>query len=166
MDANHVPLDAKSDVKPVSDTVKIRELAPQPLLRVAIIEDAANIRERLVRLVEELAGTQVIGEADSEERAIHICQYGDPDALILDMQLAKGSGLGVLKAMKYSAATRRPLIIVLTNFPSPSVEKAARALGAAWFLDKSSEFSRLRDLLHVAAADRYAERLKAQGETS
>ncbi len=148
--------------KPGSDTVKIRELDQQAVLRVAIVEDAANIRERLVRMVEELPAMQVIGEADSEERAIHICQYGDPDAVILDMQLSKGSGLGVLKAMRYGADTKRPVIIVLTNFPSPAVEKAARALGAAWFLDKSSEFSRLTDLLHLAAADR----IKNEGQVA
>ena len=36
---------------------------------------------------------------------------------------------------------------VLTNFPLPAFERAARALGADWFLDKSSEFHKLRGLL-------------------
>ncbi len=136
-----------------SDTVKIRELGHEPTFKVAIVEDAANIRERLVRMVEELPGMEVVGEADSEERAVHICQYGEPDALILDMQLARGSGLGVLKAMQYPTAAKRPIIIVLTNFPSPAVEKAARELGATCFLDKSHEFGKLTSLLSLAAVN-------------
>ncbi len=130
-----------------SDTVKIRKFDNENLLRVAIIEDAANIRERLVRLVEETGNMQVVGEADTEARAINICRFADPDALILDMQLAEGSGLGVLKSMGYASAQKKPVVIVLTNFPSPAVEHAARALGANWFLDKSREFHRLPELL-------------------
>lgn len=118
-----------------------------PVLTVAIIEDAENIRERLVQLVEEIGMMQVVGEADTEEKAIDVCRLRRPDAVILDMQLAKGSGLGVLKAMDYASAAAPPAVIVLTNFPSPAVERAARALGAEWFLDKSSEFYKLPQLL-------------------
>ena len=117
------------------------------VLRVAIIEDSRNIRERLVQLVEESQAMQVVGEADSEEAAIAVCRGTAPDAIILDLRLAKGTGLGVLKALRYADAERKPAIIVLTNFPLPAFERAARALGADWFLDKSSEFHKLRGLL-------------------
>ena len=101
------------------------------VLRVAIIEDSRNIRERLVQLVEESQAMQVVGEADSEETAIAVCRGTAPDAIILDLRLAKGTGLGVLKALRYAGAERKPAIIVLTNFPLPAFERAARALGAA-----------------------------------
>lgn len=124
-----------------------------PQLKVAIVEDAENIRERLVQLVSDVGGILVIGEADTEEKAIELCRAKNPDAVILDMQLAIGSGLGVLRAMAYSSRDPNsssgihPAIIVLTNFPSPAVERAARALGAEWFLDKSREFHKLPLLL-------------------
>jgi DNA-binding NarL/FixJ family response regulator len=95
---------------------------------------------------------EIVGEAATEARAINICRYADPEALILDMQLAEGSGLGVLKAMQYANAERKPVVIILTNFPSPAVERAARGLGANWFLDKSREFRRLPELLRGIAA--------------
>jgi two-component system, OmpR family, response regulator len=138
----------------VSDTVKMRKLDNEYLLRVAIVEDAANIRERLVRLVEEIGNMQVVGEADTEARAINICRFADPDALILDMQLAEGSGLGVLKSMGYASAPKKPFVIVLTSFPSPVVEHAARALGANWFLDKSCDIHRLAALLRNFSTSR------------
>ena len=123
-------------------------LSPEPrILRVAIVEDSRNIRERLVQLVEETGSMQVVGEADSEASAVAVCRSTAPDAIILDLRLATGTGLGVLKTMRYAGAERKPAIIVLTNFPLPAFERAARALGADWFLDKSSEFHKLRGLL-------------------
>ena len=117
------------------------------VLRVAIVEDSRNIRERLVQLVEDNEAMRVVGEADTEESAVAVCRETSPDAIILDLKLASGTGLGVLKAMRYTSAAKKPAIVVLTNFPLPAFETAARALGADWFLDKSSEFHKLRGLL-------------------
>ena len=116
-------------------------------LRVAIVEDSLNIRERLVQLVEDDKRMQVVGEADSEESAVAMCRRCEPDAIILDLKLSSGTGIGVLKTLRYVGAERKPRIIVLTNFPLPAFERAARALGADSFLDKTSEFHKLRELL-------------------
>ena len=122
--------------------------SPSPrVLRVAIVEDARNVRQRLMQLVEDIGSMQVVGEADSEESAVAVCRSTAPDAIILDLKLASGTGLGVLRSMRYAGAERKPAIIVLTNFPLPAFDRAARALGADWVLDKSSEFHKLRPLL-------------------
>ena len=116
-------------------------------LRVAIVEDSDNIRERLVQLVEDDTQMQVVGEATTEARAVAMCRTVEPDAIILDLKLADGTGIGVLRTLRYKAAAHKPTIIVLTNFPLPAFERAARDLGADWFLDKTSEFHKLRELL-------------------
>lgn len=120
-------------------------------LKVAIVEDSASIRKRLVELVESIGGMEIVGEAATESAAIKLCREMSPDAIILDMQLEVGTGLAVLKAMRYATLEPKPMIIVLTNFPSPSVERAAMALGADVFLDKSREFHRVTPLLQSAA---------------
>ena len=79
------------------------DLWPSPrVLRVAIVEDSRNIRERLVQLVEDNGSMQVVGEADTEESAVAVCRSTAPDAIILDLKLASGTGLGVLKTMCYA----------------------------------------------------------------
>ncbi len=128
------------------------EIEDMSKLRIAIIEDSSSIRKRLVELVEELGDMEVVGEASTEVEAIKVCQEKTPDFIILDMQLEVGNGLGVMKAMRYAGAANKPTIIVLTNFPSPSVERAAVLLGADAFLDKSLEFHKLPSLLKSAAA--------------
>ena len=120
-------------------------------LKVAIVEDSASIRKRLVELVESIGGMEIVGEAATESAAIILCKEQNPDAIILDMQLEVGTGLAVLRAMHYATLEPKPMIIVLTNFPSPSVERAAMALGADVFLDKSREFHRVTPLLQSAA---------------
>lgn len=127
---------------------KIKDMSK---LKIAIIEDSKSIRKRLVELVEELGDMEVVGEASTEIEAIKICQEKMPDVIILDMQLEVGNGLGVLKMMRYATVANKPKIIVLTNFPSPSVERAATSLGADFFLDKSLEFHKLPSLLKSAA---------------
>jgi two-component system, OmpR family, response regulator len=119
-------------------------------LRVVIVEDSNAIRMRLVALVEELGNTEVVGEASTEIDAIRVCTEKAPDVIILDMQLLHGSGLGMMKAMQFHCAISKPMIIVLTNFPSPSVRRAAISLGADHFLDKSLEFNKLPALLRSA----------------
>lgn len=105
---------------------------------------------------------QVVGEATTEVGAINLCMTQQPDLIIMDMQLETGNGLGVMKAIKLNAnahqvqdgnqiALAKPMIIVLTNFPSPSVQRAAIALGADYFLDKSLEFHKLPALLRTVA---------------
>lgn len=142
-------------------------------VRVAIVEDSAIIRKRLVELVEDIGGMDVVGEASTEKAAIRVCRESHPSVVILDMQLELGNGLGVLRTMQYGPSGAKPAaryedgvefahtqglvglikptIIVLTNFPSPSVERAAKLLGADAFLDKSKEFHKLRPLLQAAA---------------
>lgn len=127
------------------------EIEVMSRLRIAIIEDSINIRKRLVELVEEMDDMEVVGVASTEIEAINICQQTSPDAIILDMQLEVGNGLGVMRAMQYNAAKPKPTIIILTNFPSPSLQRAAISLGADTFLDKSLEFHKLPGLLSSAA---------------
>ena len=121
-------------------------------LSVVIIEDSASIRQRLIELVEQHANMMVVGIAATEQAAIALCRSTKPGAIILDMQLEVGTGLGLLKTMAYAKSLNKPAIIVLTNFPSKSIEKAALALGADKLLDKSLEFDQLMPLLQAAAS--------------
>lgn len=127
------------------------------VLKVAIVEDSKTISQRLVALVSEIGNAEVVGEAQTEADAILLCTEKKPDVILLDMQLAKGNGLGVMKALKLNLHLAKPIIIVLTNFPSPFVKNSAIALGADYFLDKSLEFNKLLGLLYsIAEANKTA----------
>ena len=75
------------------------------------------------------------------------------DAMVLDLQLRHGTGLGVLRAL----ISRRPpntKVIVLTNYAFPQYRAKSMALGADYFFDKAREYHRVREVLDDLAADR------------
>jgi DNA-binding NarL/FixJ family response regulator len=126
--------------------------AQQPL-RVVLVEDSPIIRERLIESLTATGHINVVGQADSESAAVAALATGDWDAVILDLQLKQGTGLGVLKAL----AGGRPegaKVIVLTNYAIPQYRDRSLALGADYFFDKSREYDRVRNVLEEMAAAR------------
>jgi len=115
-------------------------------LDIYLVEDSAILRDRLVESLASWGGTRIVGQADTEAAANVGLKTHDWDVLILDLQLLRGTGLGVLTNL---AAHRRPgtVVIVLTNFAIPSYRTRSMELGADYFFDKANEFSKIRDVL-------------------
>ena len=117
-------------------------------LRVFLVEDSPLLRTRLEAMLGALPGTTVIGHAASADAATGAILANPPDAVVLDIQLEKGSGFDVLRAVHEGAP--RVAVYVLTNFASDAYRAAAERMGAKGFFDKSNEFERLRDALAAA----------------
>lgn len=114
-----------------------------------IVEDSAAVRERLVELIMEFGGMQVCGEAANYRDAVAGILEKKPDVAILDIKLAddEGSGIDVLAEVKRHLPGLRA--IMLSNYGSPQHVKASAEAGAAYFLDKSTEFDQIVDILHA-----------------
>ena len=125
----------------------IRVPVDESKLRVVIVEDSAIIRARLSESLSEIRNLAIVGQADSEAEALALLRAGHWDAVILDLQLKEGTGLGVLK--KLAAQDRPPhaKVIVFTNYAFPQYRDRSLSLGADYFFDKSREFHRVRDIL-------------------
>lgn len=114
-------------------------------LRVLLVEDSLLIRKHIVALLEDVEGVAVCGEVDTEADALTALRIGRFDAVIVDLQLREGSGFGVLQHLKIHHPEL--LAIVLTNSNTAAMRSRSLALGAHHFLDKSSEFERVAELL-------------------
>lgn len=121
-------------------------------LRVLIVEDLPRVQAALRELIDEPGQLEVAGVADTEAQAIEDYQSMLPDAVVIDLSLRQGTGLGVISALRRGprADGRRPLLIVLTNHAFPVLETACRNAGADHFLDKSRDFRKVRMLLEQA----------------
>jgi two-component system, NarL family, response regulator DevR len=113
--------------------------------RVVIVDDSLIIRERLAEMVNNLEGVELIGEARNVSEAIDAINALQPEVVILDLQMPGGSGLDVLQNMKESEDT--PVIIMLTNYAFPGFRQRCLKAGADYFLDKSTEFDQIPELL-------------------
>ena len=112
-------------------------------LRTYIVEDSPVIRENLVATLEELVPVEVVGFAEDEATAVNWlrepandCQLG-----IIDIFLKRGSGLGVLLAMRGLGKSLK--LVVLSNFATPDMRRRCLELGADQVFDKSNEIDSL-----------------------
>lgn len=114
-------------------------------MKVFVVEDSAAVRERLVEMIDELSDVEVVGEADAYEAAVNGILATRPDVALLDISLAEGSGIDVLETVRRTLPDLRG--IMLTNYVTPQHLKAAADAGALFFLDKSSDFERIPEIL-------------------
>ena len=115
-------------------------------MNVFVVEDALEVRKRLVAILRAVPGVSVVGEAASVRGAVDGVLATGVDVMLLDLNLADGSGLDVLATVK----PQRPelYVIVLTNFASAQQYRdASLAAGADVVLDKTTEFGRVREIL-------------------
>ena len=112
------------------------------IVRVVIVEDSPIVRVRLKALLHtDVPHAEVVGEVEEAQMAIRLIQDTCPDVVILDLQLAGGSGFEVLRAVKRAA--HAPVVIVLTNLTSSEYQTTCLEAGAEFFLDKSFGFDQL-----------------------
>lgn len=119
-------------------------------MKTFIVEDSLMIRERLRSMMASIPNIELVGETDNEIDAVQGIGRVCPDVVILDLVLANGSGMEVLRRIKGQPPASK--VIVLTNHGYPQYQKKCMELGADYFMDKSREIETLSDLL-VSLAD-------------
>ena len=119
-------------------------IEPRNKLKVFIADDSLIVRERLVTMLAELPGVEIVGQAEHVAEAINAIQKFQPDVVILDIRMPGGSGLDVLRNIKQNEPA--PMVIILTNYPYPGYRQKCLQAGADFFLDKSTEFDQIPEL--------------------
>lgn len=112
---------------------------------VFIVDDSPSMRARLVELLEDIGSVDVVGEAGTPADAIAGIMRTHPECVLLDYQLEGGTGLEVLRAVHPQAADIA--FVVLTNHAWAPYREACLGAGARFFLDKSTEFGSIKDVI-------------------
>ena len=111
------------------------------MIRVLIVDDSALIRERLKTMLSEIAGVEIVGQAEDKMEAIASNERLHPDVVILDIRLPRGDGIEVLQHIKRD--TPSVIVIMLTNYSYPQYRQKCLKAGADFFFDKSTEFDKV-----------------------
>jgi DNA-binding NarL/FixJ family response regulator len=114
-------------------------------MRVLIADDCAAIVESLSAMLAKVGGIDLVGRAGTVMDASRSIRELEPDVVILDIEMPGGSGLDVLAGLKRDR--RSPVVIVLTNHPQPQYRERCLQGGARFFLDKSTEFQKIVEIL-------------------
>ena len=125
------------------------------LIRVAVVDDHAVVRQGITALLGSQAGIEVVGSAGSVGEAAELLGHGDVDVLLLDIRLGSDSGLRLLRDAAERPAgggeARRPAVVVLSAYDYPQYADAAVRLGAAGYVIKTAPLEELVDAIRRAA---------------
>ena len=139
-----------AEAKRQTDTVRPNG-APGKPLRILLVEDSPLLRSRLESMLSQYAAFKVTGLASAEAEAIQKLESVPYDAIVVDVELRPGSGIGVIRAARARNNDRgdgsHVWIIVLTNYDLPTVRERCMAAGADHFLDKMREIDQLMPIL-------------------
>lgn len=113
-------------------------------MRVFLVDDAKCIRTRIRLLVEEM-GAVVVGEARNQKDAIKGILDVHPDVVVIDLRLANGTGMDVLKHVKKH--WQEMVFIILTNYQKEEYQIPCLEAGADYFLEKTRQFTEFELLL-------------------
>lgn len=112
---------------------------------VYLVEDSAVIQECIQGMVEDIDGLSLVGMSDNEPQALREIEELQPDVVILDLYIDRGTGFSVLKHTK--AAHPHIKVIVLTNLNGSAMVEKCREYGADAFLDKTRQIDVLEEFL-------------------
>jgi CheY-like chemotaxis protein len=116
---------------------------PQGKPLILIADDRASSRE-LLRTVLERSGYAVIEAADGEA-ALEEAQNGQPDLILLDMQMPKLDGYGVLARLRAEERFRTLPVLALTASAMSGDREKIMAAGFTDYLSKPAGPELLRE---------------------
>lgn len=122
-------------------------------LRVFLVEDSADVLERIEADLARIPGLSTIGHAATAADAIREVLATHPDVVLLDLRLRQGTGMDVLRALHASAPEID--VYLCSSYAGEPYRAMALRLGAREVFDKSTEFSLVRETLARRAASHH-----------
>ncbi|XVS60842.1 response regulator [Actinosynnema sp. CA-299493] len=122
--------------------------APQPPVRVLVVDDQALFREALVTLLEVQPEIEVVGEAGDGERAVRLCAELRPDVVLMDLRMPVLDGIAATNRLRVEQPGVR--VLALTTFDDDADVFAALRAGALGYLLKDVSSARLVEALVAA----------------
>jgi len=118
-------------------------------MKVVIVDDSPLIVSRIRQQLSSMPAIEIAGIATNISSAIQVVECSQPDVVILDIYLKddapSSSGITLLAMLRQSYEHLH--IIMLTNLSDEPYHNKCLELGANFFLDKSSDFERIPELL-------------------
>ncbi len=103
-------------------------------IRTVIVDDSEYFVERVGLFLEDLAGFEVVGVAETGAEGVRRVSRLKPDLVLMDVRMPGMDGLEATARIK--ARGRAPVVIILTLDDSAEARAAATAAGADDFVAK------------------------------
>ena len=118
------------------------------MIRVLVVDDHDLVRTGISRMLADISGLQVIGQADSGEDAIRKARELKPDVVLMDLAMPVMDGVEATRVLK--AAHPDVRVVVLTSLREPERIVAAIDAGADGYLFKHAEPAEIAEAIRTA----------------
>lgn len=112
---------------------------------VLVVDDALPTRERLCRLVADISGVKASGCGATMSEVLPRLVDLRPRCVVIDVPVHDSAGFELLEQVRQNSA--ECAVVVLTNHMSEEFRCRGRAAGVELFLDKSTEFEHVLELV-------------------
>jgi DNA-binding NarL/FixJ family response regulator len=113
--------------------------------KVYLVDDSELVRERLIDMLSDIEELNIVGATGDPEEALNEIRTFNPHAVILDIRMPGKTGIDILRDLKKEKPS--PIVIILTNYPYPQYRRECTEAGADYFLNKSTEFNKIAEVL-------------------
>ncbi|MGC5054204.1 response regulator [Micromonospora sp. DT48] len=118
------------------------------MIRVVVVDDQTLIRQGIRGLL-EVAGIDVVGEADDGRAALPVIVRTSPDVILLDLRMPQFDGIWTLERLR--AENVDIPVLVLTTFDDDELVLAALRAGARGYLLKDVTLEQLTRAIRTLA---------------
>jgi two-component system invasion response regulator UvrY len=124
------------------------------LIKLLLVDDHDLVRTGIRRILDDVEGFNVIGEAQSGEQAIKICRKTPPDIVLMDMSMP---GIGGLEATKQILRISEDIrVVALSVHKENPFPAKVMQMGAFGYLTKDADPQEMiRALQKVARGQKY-----------
>lgn len=119
------------------------------MIRVALIDDDALIREGLRMIIEQAGDLEVVATASNGEEALRVASEHRPDVMLMDVRMPVLDGIEATR--RITDSDDAPRVIILTTFELDEYVFEALRAGASGFLLKRTEPEQLVGAIRVVA---------------
>ena len=120
-------------------------------MRILIVDDHFEIREKLKALLSLHNDIEIVGQAEDGQSAIELCRTLKPDVVLLDITMPRMNGIEAMGIMIAEKSCGR--VIILSSHTNKRFVDAAINGGAMGYVLKSCVFEDLYTAIKAAAAD-------------
>jgi two-component system, NarL family, response regulator NreC len=123
-------------------------------IRVVLVDDHAILRSGLRRVLDAEPDIEVVGEAESAERAVFEAIANKPDVVVMDLVMPGKSGIEGMPAVLQAVPDVKVLVLSMQDDPR-YVREAFEVGASGYVLKEAADTEVVGALRAVAAGERY-----------
>lgn len=131
------------------------------MTKIIVADDHDLVRMGIVRMLADVPGFTVVGEAKNGEEAVRLAREHKPDVVLMDVKMP---GIGGLEATKKVLAYNSNVkVIAVTSLADDMFPERLMKAGACGYVTKGASFDEMIDAINtVVAGNRYMSNNVAQ----